>query len=87
MFLGFQPSNEVNRLRNSISIYGGIETEITDQFMIDIGRRFENYSDFGKRAIGKVAARFELVENFAFGGALGTGFRPSSVHQVWSDRA
>ncbi|MFQ5752114.1 MAG: TonB-dependent receptor domain-containing protein [bacterium] len=83
VFPGFQPSNEVNRFRNSISVYGGIETEVSDQFMIDIGGRFENFNDFGKRIIGKAAARFEPVENFALRGALSTGFRAPSLHQAW----
>ncbi|MFQ5602062.1 MAG: TonB-dependent receptor plug domain-containing protein, partial [bacterium] len=83
VFPGFQPSNELNRYRNSISIYGGVEAEISDQLLIDIGGRFENYNDFGKTATGKIAARFEVVEDFALRGAVSTGFRAPSLQQVW----
>ncbi len=83
VFPGFQPSNEVNRYRNSIALYAGLESNVTDRFMLDIGGRFENYSDFGSTVNGKVAARYELASNFALRGAVSTGFRAPSLHQVW----
>jgi len=83
VFPGFQPANEVNRFRNSISAYAGLETQVTDQLMVDIGGRFENYSDFGSTFVGKVATRFEPFKNFALRGAVSTGFRAPSLHQVW----
>ncbi|MFQ5864224.1 MAG: TonB-dependent receptor domain-containing protein [bacterium] len=83
VFPGFQPANEVDRFRNSISIYGGIEAELSDQFLVDVGGRFENYNDFGKTATGKIAARFEVAENFALRGAISSGFRAPSLHQAW----
>lgn len=83
VFAGFQPDNEVNRFRNSIGVYAGLESEITDQFLLDIGGRFENYSDFGSTINGKIAARYELAPQFAIRGAASTGFRAPSLHQVW----
>ncbi len=83
MFPGFQPSNEVNRFRNSISAYAGLEIQATEQFLIDIGGRFENYNDFGSRLIGKIAARYEVAPDVALRGAISTGFRAPSLHQVW----
>lgn len=83
VFPGFQPSNEVNRFRNNIAAYAGLETQFSDQVQVDIGGRFENYDDFGSTFTGKIAARFEVVENFAFRGAVSTGFRAPSLPQVW----
>ncbi|MCK5148400.1 TonB-dependent receptor [bacterium] len=83
VFPGFQPSNEVNRLRNSISAYAGFESQVTDMLMLDIGGRFENYSDFGSTFIAKAATRFEPLKNFALRGAVSTGFRAPSLHQIW----
>ena len=83
VFPGFQPANEVNRFRNSISAYVGLESQITDEFLVDVGGRFENYSDFGNTVIGKVAARYEVAKDFAFRGAVSTGFRAPSLHQFW----
>ncbi len=83
VFPGFQPSNEVNRFRNSISGYAGIEAQLTDQLMVDAGGRYEDYNDFGQRVIGKIAARFEAIDNFALRGAVSSGFRAPSLHQSW----
>ncbi len=83
VFPGFQPSNEVNRNRNNIAAYAGLEAQFTDQFQMDVAGRFENYSDFGSTFTGKVAARVELNEDFALRGAVSTGFRAPSLNQVW----
>ncbi len=83
VFPGFQPSNEVDRTRNSVGVYLGFETEITKRVTVDIGGRFEQYSDFGSSLIGKVAARFEPVDGFALRAAGSTGFRAPSLHQLW----
>ncbi len=83
VFPGFQPVNEVDRFRNSISIYGGLESVFTDQFLIDVGVRYENYNDFGNTLIGKLATRIEASKEIAFRAAVSSGFRAPSLHQVW----
>ena len=83
IFPGFQPSNEVNRFRNSISAYAGFESQVTEKLMADLSGRYENYSDFGSTVIGKLAARFEPADRFALRGALSSGFRAPSLHQFW----
>ena len=80
---GFQPSNEVNRSRNNFAAYAGLETQFSDRFQLDLGGRFENYSDFGNTFNGKIAARLELVEEFAIRAAVSTGFRAPSLNQIW----
>jgi len=83
VFAGFQPSNEVDRFRNNIGVYAGLESEFSDNFLVDIGGRFENYSDFGSTFNGKVATRIGFGKNFAIRGAISTGFRAPSLHQLW----
>ena len=83
VFPGFQPSNEVNRSRSNIGAYAGLESEINKGFNVDVGGRFENYSDFGSSVIGKVAARKELFDGVALRGAGSTGFRAPSLAQQW----
>jgi iron complex outermembrane receptor protein len=82
-FPGFQPANEVDRSRTSIAGYAGAETQLTDRFLIDMGGRYESYSDFGTTLTGKVATRYEVVPNVALRAAVSTGFRAPSLHQVW----
>ncbi|MGH7545391.1 MAG: TonB-dependent receptor plug domain-containing protein, partial [Gemmatimonadota bacterium] len=83
VFPGFQPSNEVNRYRNSIGAYGGLEMQFTDRLLLDVGGRFENYSDFGRTVTGKIATRYEVAPGLALRGAVSNGFRAPSLHQLW----
>jgi len=75
--------NEVDRTRNSISMYAGFESEINAHVTLDIGGRFENYTDFGSVFTGKVATRIEASPQVAIRGAVSTGFRAPSLHQAW----
>jgi iron complex outermembrane receptor protein len=43
--------------------------------------RFENFSDFGSQATGKVTTRFAPSSKFALRGAASTGFRAPSLQQ------
>lgn len=83
VFPGFQPSNEVDRYRYSVSVYGDVEAQFTEEFLLGVAGRFESYSDFGDTFNGKVAGRYEFADNFAVRGAVSTGFRAPSLHQIW----
>jgi iron complex outermembrane recepter protein len=83
VFPGFQPSNEVDRTRNNVGVYTGIETEVVKGLNVDIGGRYENYSDFGNSFTGKAAARVPLGKAIALRGAASTGFRAPSLQQLW----
>jgi iron complex outermembrane recepter protein len=82
-FPGFQPSNEVDRSRNNIGVYTGFESEIVSGFNLDIGGRYEHYSDFGSALIGKAAARAEIISGLAARAAVSNGFRAPSLQQEW----
>ncbi len=80
-FPGFKPSNEVSVDRQSFSLYGDLDFQLTDKFDIDVAGRFESYSDFGETATGKIAARYDFTGGFALRGAISTGFRAPSLQQ------
>ncbi len=83
VFPGFQPSNEVDRTRDNIGIYAGLETDVTKALAVDIGGRYEAYSDFGSAPTGKIAARYKLLDMVSLRGALSTGFRAPSLQQLY----
>lgn len=83
VFPGFQPSNEVDRTRDNIGVYAGVESELTKKVAVDAGGRFETYSDFGRSLIGKIAARAKVGGPMSIRGAASTGFRAPSLHQLW----
>jgi len=83
VFPGFQPANEVDRYRYSAAAYLGLETVLWDRVTLDLAGRFERYGDFGDTVNGKAALRYEFAEGYAVRGAVSTGFRAPSLHQVW----
>lgn len=83
VFPGFQPSNQVDRTRNSLGVYAGFESQVSERVLLDVGGRLEHYSDFGGTVNGKVATRFQVVPALALRAAASTGFRAPSLAQVW----
>jgi iron complex outermembrane recepter protein len=83
VFPGFQPSNEVDRTRDNVGVYSGVESELTKNIAVDIGGRFESYSDFGRSVIGKAAGRARIAGPLSVRAAVNTGFRAPSLHQLW----
>ncbi len=87
VFPGFQPGDESNESRTNVAVYAGVESQITDRLNLDLGGRFENYSDFGSTAIGKAAGRFAVIKKdeneLALRGAVSTGFRAPGLQQLW----
>jgi iron complex outermembrane recepter protein len=87
VFPGFRPTDEKDENRTSVAAYAGIESQINDRINVDLGGRFENYSDFGSTVIGKVAARLSLLKqgdnDVALRGAASTGFRAPGLQQMF----
>lgn len=81
VFPGFQPSNEIDEDRDSIGVYVDLEANVTERFLLSGAVRAESYSDFGETVTGKVAARFDVTDDFALRGAVSTGFRAPSLQQ------
>ncbi|MDC6352507.1 TonB-dependent receptor [Zeaxanthinibacter sp. PT1] len=82
VFPGFSPTNELARGRSSIAGYFDIEADFSDDFLMSFATRFENYSDFGSTINFKLASRYKVTENFNIRGAVNTGFRAPSLHQI-----
>jgi iron complex outermembrane receptor protein len=81
VFPGFRPNDEVDENRSNVAGYLDLETKLSEQLLVNVAGRIENYSDFGSTADGKLAARFEPLRGLAVRGALGTGFRAPSLAQ------
>lgn len=82
VFPGFRPDNEVNAFRSSVGLYGDVEADISEAFLVGLAGRFENYSDFGSTVNGKLTTRIKLSDDWAFRAAASTGFRAPSLHQL-----
>ena len=80
---GLQPSDVVDEDRFAYSAYVDLEFDISEDFLLSVAGRFEDYDDFGNTVNGKLAARYELVPGFAVRGSLSTGFRAPSLAQAF----
>ena len=86
VFPGFRPANETetkNANRSSVAVYGDIEADITNRWLVEGAVRFENYSDFGSTTNFKFATRYKLTNTFNIRGAVSTGFRAPSLAQIY----
>jgi iron complex outermembrane receptor protein len=83
---GFRPSDEVSATRTNIAAFADVEVNLTSEFMITGATRFERYSDFGNTLNGKLSVRYLFGEYLTLRGAINTGFRAPSLHQVYYNK-
>jgi iron complex outermembrane receptor protein len=80
-FPGFKPENATSENRSALSLYGDLETQLTEKWLASVAVRGEHYSDFGSAVTGKLSARYDFTRSFALRGAISTGFRAPSLQQ------
>jgi iron complex outermembrane receptor protein len=83
VFPGFRPEDETDASRNNVAGYVDVELSPTEQLLIGLAGRAEDYSDFGRTTDAKVAFRYELKPGLAVRGAMQTGFRAPSLGQSY----
>ena len=87
VFGGFTPQNAVDKYRNSIGFYFDTEADISENFLVSLATRYENFSDFGETFNYKVATRIKLSDNISMRAANSTGFRAPSLQQQYYSRS
>ncbi|TDE27098.1 TonB-dependent receptor [Flavobacterium ranwuense] len=83
VFPGFRPANAIDKGRNSVAVYTDLELDVTSKWLVNGAVRFENYSDFGNTTNFKLASRYKITDNINLRGAVSTGFRAPSLHQIY----
>jgi len=85
VFPGFRPEQEVDEVRTNVGVYADLQTDLVEPVQVTLAGRFENYSDFGSTINGKVALRFQPIEQIALRGTAQTGFRaPNQAQKYFS---
>ena len=82
VFPGFAPTDEADADRTNVGVYADLETNLTPEFLATLAGRFENYSDFGSRATGKLALRYQPSARLTLRAAGSTGFRAPGLGQI-----
>ena len=87
VFSGFTPDNAIDARRNSMALYADFEADLSEEFLMAVAVRYEDFSDFGNTINGKLAMRYKLGENMNIRGAVSTGFRAPSLHQQFYSKS
>lgn len=83
-FPGIRPSNEVDKHRYNIGFYTELESDITEDLLVGIAARYENYSDFGNTLNWKINARHQFMDDkLNIRASVSTGFRAPALHQIY----
>lgn len=80
-FPGYSPAFSGTYERESQAAYVDVSADITSDFFLQAALRYEDYSDFGEKVVWKLAGRYEVVDDFALRGSVGTGFRAPTPGQ------
>ena len=68
--------------RDNWAIYGDVEHDISDAFLLQYAVRYEDFSDFGDTTNFKVGGRYRFNDSFAMRGAVSTGFHAPTPGQI-----
>ncbi|WP_416308618.1 TonB-dependent receptor plug domain-containing protein [Neptunicella sp. SCSIO 80796] len=80
-FPGFKPEDAGSWSRSNVAAYVDVEAYLSDDFMLGVAARYEDFTDFGSTFNGKLSARFQMTDSLALRGAISTGFRAPTVGQ------
>jgi len=83
VFAGFKPSDSGHFDRHSYSAYVDLEADLSDKFTVGLAGRYEDYSDFGDTANGKLSLRYAFTDKIALRATASTGFRAPSLQQQY----
>ncbi|HET6396895.1 MAG TPA: TonB-dependent receptor, partial [Pseudoxanthomonas sp.] len=68
---------------HSHAVYAGLEADLTERFSAGIAGRYEDYSDFGNEASGKLSARYAFSDAVALRATVASGFRAPALAQQY----
>lgn len=77
--IGVRPEDQADDSRNSYAAYAGISLYPTNEWVVDVAARFEDYSDFGDITTGRLSSRYDFTESFAVRGTISNGFQAPAL--------
>ena len=81
-FPGYDPAYTGTYSRDSVGVYVDLETDITDEFLVNVAGRYEDFSDFGDNFSAKIASRYTVSDIMTVRASAGTGFRAPTPGQI-----
>jgi iron complex outermembrane receptor protein len=84
---GISPSEAGTWTRDVVGVFADVEGQLTSKLSFGIAARFEDYSDAGSAASGKLSARYDFTPTFAIRSTISNGFRaPSLIQSNYTSR-
>ncbi len=76
---GVRPEDVADDSRNSYAVYSGLSIYPTSAWVVDLALRYEDYSDFGDIATGRISTRYDITSDFALRATASTGFQAPAL--------
>lgn len=80
-FSGFSPEISGDWDRSNSAVYLDLETDVTEDWLVAVAVRYEDYDDFGSTTNGKFATHYSITDNLGLRGSVSTGFRAPTPGQ------
>ena len=80
-YAGYAPDHANEWSRSNIALYIDLETDITENFLLGLAGRYEDFEDFGSTSNYKVSFRYAIGDAFAVRGSASTGFHAPAPGQ------
>jgi iron complex outermembrane receptor protein len=80
-FKGFGPESAGKNTRNNIGIYTDVEAYLSDDWLLGVALRYEDFSTFGDTLNYKITAQYIATDELSFRTSHSTGFRAPTVGQ------
>ncbi|MBB1474091.1 TonB-dependent receptor [Shewanella vesiculosa] len=80
-FKGFGPESAGKNDRSNIGIYTDVEAYLTEDFLLGVALRYEDFSTFGDTLNYKLTAQYVATDELSFRASHSTGFRAPTVGQ------
>ncbi|CAM1371459.1 Outer membrane receptor [Tenacibaculum litopenaei] len=80
-FAGLRPEEAGKWSRHNTGLYAQLDYDLSDEFMMGLAGRYENFSDTGSNFSWKFNTRYKIAKSGAIRASYSTGFRAPSLHQ------
>jgi len=80
-FAGIKPAEAGDWSRANFAAYAQLDYDLSDDFLLGVAGRYEDFSDFGSNFSWKVNGRYKLGSKGALRASYSTGFRAPTLHQ------
>lgn len=79
---GLAPEDTADSDRDVAALYAEASLQLNERLLVDVGARFEDYSDFGDALAGRLAGRYQLTDALALRGSISNAYRAPSLSQI-----